>query len=115
LLRRKRLYICSGNLPFTQHFRNGDFDVRDTQRPGQPKKCEDFELQELLEENPAQTLLQLSKALNVTSKRLHAMGMIHKEGICLLHELSENTILKYLSIATSLFARQRKKIFYGAS
>jgi len=39
----------------------------------------------LLDENPAQTLLELSKALNVTpvagSKRLHAMGKTHKEGI----------------------------------
>jgi len=70
-----------------ERFRNGDFDVRDKERPGQSKKLEDFELQELLDENPAQTLLELSKALNVTpkavSKRLHAMGKIHKEGIWL--------------------------------
>jgi len=55
----------------------------------------------------------LSKAINVTpktvSKRLHAMGNIHKEGIWLSHELSENAILNRLSIATSLLARQRKK------
>jgi len=56
-------------------FRNGDFDVRDKEHPRQPKKFEDFQLQELFDTNPDQTLLELSKALNVTpkvvSKRLH--------------------------------------------
>jgi len=47
-------------------FRNGDFDVRDKECPGQPKKFEDVELQELFDENLAQTFLELSKALNVT-------------------------------------------------
>jgi len=67
-------------------FRNGDFDVRDKEHPRQAKKFEDFELQELFDENPIKTLLELSKVLNVTpkllvSKRLHAIGKIHKEGI----------------------------------
>jgi len=51
-----------------ERFRNSDFDVRDQECPRQRKKFEDFELQELLEENPAQTLLELSTTLNVTSK-----------------------------------------------
>lgn len=89
--------------------------MKDKERPGQPKKFEDVELQELLDKNPAQTLLELSKALNVTpmavSKRLHSMGKIHKKEIWLPHELSENAILNRLSIATSLLARQRKKSF----
>jgi len=36
-----------------ERFRNGDFDVRDKKHSGQPKKFEDFKLQELLDENPA--------------------------------------------------------------
>jgi len=36
--------------------------MRYKERPGQPKKFEDFELQELLDENPAQALLELLKA-----------------------------------------------------
>jgi len=99
----------------SERFRNGDIDMRDKIRPAQTKKFEDFELQELLDENPAQTLLELLKALNVTSKavskRLHVMEKIHKEGIWLSHELLENAILNRLSIATSLLARQRKKSF----
>jgi len=42
-----------------EHFRNGDFDVRDKECPGQLKKFENLELQELLDENPTRTLLQL--------------------------------------------------------
>jgi len=41
-----------------ERFRNGDFDVRDKEHLGQPKKFEDFELHELLDENPAQMLLK---------------------------------------------------------
>jgi len=67
-----------------EHFRNDDFDARDKKHPGQLKKFEDFELQELLDENPAQTFLELWKALNITlktvSKHLHTMKEIHKEG-----------------------------------
>jgi len=39
------------------------------------------------------------------------MGKIHKEGIWLPHEFSENAILNRFSIAISLFAKQRKKFF----
>ena len=70
-----------------ERFRNDDFDVRDKE---QPKKFEDVEQQELLDENHEFMLLELSKALNVilrvVSKRLHAIGKIHKEGIWLPHE-----------------------------
>jgi len=56
--------------------------VRDKEHPRQPKKFEDFELQELLHENPAETLLQLSKTLNVTSRavlqRLYVIRFIRK-------------------------------------
>jgi len=44
-----------------ERFRNGDFDVRDKKRPGQPKKFEDFELRELLDDNSAQTLFSCQK------------------------------------------------------
>ena len=38
-----------------QRFRNGDFDLSVQERPGQPKKFEDEELKQLLEENATQT------------------------------------------------------------
>lgn len=69
----------------------------------------------MLDKNPTQTLPKLSKTLNVTpmavSKRFHAMWKIHKKGIWLPNELSENDILNCLFIVTSLLTRQRKKIF----
>lgn len=42
-----------------QRFRNGDFDLSDRQRPGQPQKFDDEEL-ELLTENSAQTQQELA-------------------------------------------------------
>ena len=67
-----------------QRFKSGDFDVKDKERPGQPKKFEDEELQALLDEDDAQTQEQLAASLNVTqqavSLRLDAMGKIQKEG-----------------------------------
>jgi len=62
-----------------KRFRNGDFDVRDKECPEQPKKFEDFELQELLDENPAQTFLELSKALNITPKALKTLACHGKD------------------------------------
>jgi len=63
-----------------RRFKSGNFDLKDKQRLGQPKKFEDAELQALLNENSAQTLEELSKALNVgkstVSDRLHAIGKI---------------------------------------
>lgn len=38
-----------------QRFRNGNFNLEDDERPGQPKKFEDDDLKQLLAENPCQT------------------------------------------------------------
>lgn len=105
-----------------QQFKSGDYDVNDKQRSGQPKKFEDTELQALLDENLAQTLQELSAALNVTpmavSKCLHvcrcnvnAMEKIQKEGKWVPHELTENAIANRLNIFISLLARQKKRVF----
>lgn len=98
-----------------ERFRNGDFDVRDKERPGHPKKLNwKCWAARIARSESSSTLLELSKALNVTpvviSKRLHAMGKIHKEGIW-LSELSKDAILNRLSVVTSLLVRQRKKSF----
>ena len=36
-------------------FKSGNFDLEDEERPGQPKKFEDEELEALLDEDPSQT------------------------------------------------------------
>ena len=66
----------------------GDFNVEDKSRSGQPKKFEDKELEALLEENQSQTQEELAELLRVTqqavSVRLRAMGIIQK-GNCLMN------------------------------
>ena len=74
-------------------FRNGDFDLEDKKRPGQPKKFEDAELQALLDENSCRTQQELALVLNVDQttigKRLHAMRKIQKFGKWVPHQLNE--------------------------
>lgn len=98
-----------------RRFKNGDFDVSDKERSGQPKKFEDDELQSLLDENPAQTLNELAEALGVghsaVSDRLKAMGKIQKEGKWLPHELTEIGIQNRYNTCVSLLSRQKKKHF----
>ncbi|VVC34836.1 Ribonuclease H-like domain,Transposase, type 1,Winged helix-turn-helix DNA-binding domain, partial [Cinara cedri] len=63
-------------------FKSGNFDLEDDERPGQPKKFEDHELETLLDQDPSQTQEELAKSLGVAqqtiSNRLKAMGMIRK-------------------------------------
>lgn len=98
-----------------QRFKSGDFDVNDKERPGQPKRFENDELQSLLDQNSAQTEKELAEALGVgqatVSRRLHAMGKILKAGKWLPHELTECAIANRYNIAVCLLARQRRKSF----
>ncbi|KAL6255560.1 hypothetical protein P5V15_013904 [Pogonomyrmex californicus] len=67
-----------------RQFKSGDFYVKDSERSGRPQKCEDEQLQELLDDDPTQTQRQLAEALHVSqetiSRRLRAMGKINKLG-----------------------------------
>lgn len=73
------------------HFKSGDFDLEDKERPGQPKKFEDEELEVLLDEDSCQTLHELATSLAVdlstVSKRLKTFGMTHKQGYWVPYEL----------------------------
>ncbi|KAG5324276.1 MOS1T transposase, partial [Pseudoatta argentina] len=67
-----------------RRFKNNDFELEDKERCGAPKKFEDKELEQLLDEDPSQTLSELGKILQVdestVSKRLKGLGMIQKQG-----------------------------------
>ncbi|GIX93718.1 hypothetical protein CDAR_24791 [Caerostris darwini] len=56
----------------------------DKERPGQPKKFEDEELEALFDQASLQTQEEVTESLNVSritvSKRLNALGMIQKQG-----------------------------------
>lgn len=76
-----------------QRFKSGDFDVSDKDRPGQPKKVEDAELQALLDEDSHQTQSMLAEHLGVdrstVGKRLKAMGHLLKDGKWVPHQLND--------------------------
>ena len=63
---------------------SNDFSVEDKERPGQPKKFEDEELEALLDQDPFQTQAKLAESLGVTqqtiSVRLKRFGFIQKQG-----------------------------------
>ena len=79
-----------------RRFKDGDFDVDDRPREGRPKTFEDAELEALLDEDPCQTQEQLASALGVTrqaiSKRLHALGMIQKQGTWIPYDLKPRDV-----------------------
>ncbi|KAG5319461.1 MOS1T transposase, partial [Pseudoatta argentina] len=74
-----------------QRFKNNDFELEDKERSGAPKKFEDKELEQLLDEDPSQTLSELGKILqadeSTVSKRLKGLGMIQKQGHWVPYEL----------------------------
>ena len=48
-----------------RRFKNNDFKLKDKERSGAPKKFEDKELEEILDEDRSQTLAELGKTLQV--------------------------------------------------
>ena len=67
-----------------QLFKNNDFKLEDKERSGAPKKFEEKELEEILDEDRSLVLAELGKTLQVNestvSKRLKVLGMIQKQG-----------------------------------
>ena len=67
-----------------RRFKNNDFKLEGKEHSGAPKKFEDKELEEILDEDRSQTLAKLRKTLQVdestVSKRLKVLGMIQKQG-----------------------------------
>ncbi|KAG5324069.1 MOS1T transposase, partial [Pseudoatta argentina] len=74
-----------------RRFKNNDFQLEDKERSGASKKFQDKELEQLLDEDPSQTLSELGKILQVdestVSKRLKGLGMIQKQGHWVPYEL----------------------------
>ncbi|KAG5327218.1 MOS1T transposase, partial [Pseudoatta argentina] len=78
-----------------RRFKNNDFELEDKERSGAPKKFQDKELEQLLDEDPSQTLSELGNILQVdestVSKRLKRLGMIQKQGHWVPYELKPRT------------------------
>lgn len=94
-------------------FRSGDFDVKDKERPGQPKKFKDEELQALLDENSCLTQKELALELGVERRtigyRLHAMGLIRKLGKWVPHTLNENQLKVRIDTCKKHLADHKKR------
>ena len=71
-------------LEWFARFTSGYFGMEDAERPGQPKKFEDEELEALLDVEYFQTQEELAESLGVTqaaiSKRLKSAVYIQKQG-----------------------------------
>ncbi|KAG5325764.1 MOS1T transposase, partial [Pseudoatta argentina] len=98
-----------------RRFKNNDFELEDKERSGAPKKFEDKELEQLLDEDPSQTLPELGKILQVdestVSKRLKGLGMIQKQGHWVPYELKPRDVERLFGTCELLLQRQKRKGF----
>ena len=98
-----------------RRFKSGDFDLKDKDRPGQPKKIEYAELQALLDKDDTQTQQQMAEKLNVgrqtISDRLHAIGKIQKAGKWIPHHLNDRQMEKRKTVCEVLLSRHERKSF----
>lgn len=96
-------------------FKSGNFDLEDEERPGQPKKFEDEELEALLDEDPSQTQEELANTLGVAqqtiSDRLKAMGMIRKVGHWVPYQLKPRDVERRYFTCKQLLQRYKRKSF----
>ncbi|KAG5316943.1 MOS1T transposase, partial [Pseudoatta argentina] len=102
-----------------RRFKNNDFELEDKERSGAPKKFEDKELEQLLDEDPSRTLSELGKILQVdestVSKRLKGLGMIQKQGHWVPYELKPRDVERRFGTCELLLQRQKKKGFLHAN
>ncbi|KAG5308927.1 MOS1T transposase, partial [Pseudoatta argentina] len=98
-----------------RRFKNNDFELEDKERSGAPKKFQDKELEQLLDEDPSQTLSELGKILQVdestVSKRLKGLGMIQKQGHWVPYELKPRDVERRFGTCQLLLQRQKRKGF----
>lgn len=81
-------------------FKSGNFDLEDDERPGQPKKFEDHELE-----------TSLGVAQQTISDRLKAMGMIRKVGHWVPYELKPRDVERRFFTCEQLLQRHKRKSF----
>lgn len=96
-------------------FRAGHYELPNQPRGRPPKTFEDEELENLLEQNCAQSQEMLAQQLRVTqqcvSKRLKALGKILKFGKWVPHEMTENQEVHRKVTCEMLLARYARKSF----
>ncbi|KAG5327098.1 MOS1T transposase, partial [Pseudoatta argentina] len=92
-----------------RRFKNNDFELEEKERSGAPKKFQDKELEQLLDEDPSQTLSELGKILQVdestVSKRLKGLEMIQKQGHWVPYELKPRDVERRFGTCELLLQR----------
>ncbi|KAG5315555.1 MOS1T transposase, partial [Pseudoatta argentina] len=98
-----------------RRFKNNDFELEDKERSGAPKKFQDKELEQSLDEDPSQTLSEFGKILQVdestVSKRLKGLGMIQKQGHWVPYKLKPRDVKRRFGTCELLLQRQKRKGF----
>ena len=98
-----------------RRFKDGDFNVDNGPRKGRLKTFEDAELEALLDKDSCKTQEKLVSALGVTgqviSKRLHALGMIQKQGTWVPYDLKPRDVERRFFACEQLLHWQKKKGF----
>ncbi|KAG5311876.1 MOS1T transposase, partial [Pseudoatta argentina] len=94
-----------------RRFKNNDFQLEDKERSGAPKKFQDKELEQLLDEDPSQTLPELGKILQVDESTLKGLGMIQNQGHWVPYELKPRDVERRFGTCELLLQRQKRKGF----
>ncbi|KAG5327738.1 MOS1T transposase, partial [Pseudoatta argentina] len=90
-----------------RRFKNNDFELEDKERSGAPKKFQDKELEQLLDE--LGKILQVDES--TVSKRLKGLGMIQKQRHWVPYELKLRDVERRFGTCELLLQRQRRKDF----
>ncbi|KAG5322907.1 MOS1T transposase, partial [Pseudoatta argentina] len=85
-----------------RRFKNNDFELEDKERSGAPKKFQDKELEQLLDEDVDESTV---------SKRLKGLGMIQKQGHWVPYELKPRDVERRFGTCELLLQRQKRKGF----
>ena len=89
--------------------------MEDEERPGQPEKFEDEELEALFDKDCCQTQEELAESLGVTqaaiSERLKAAGYIQKQGNWVPRELKPRNVERWFCMSEVLLERHKKESF----
>lgn len=98
-----------------RRFKGGNFDLRDAPRSGRPSTVDLNAIKSAVEENPSQTLNDLSNELNydreTIRRHLHDIGKTSRAGIWAPHQLTEKHKNQRLSICKLLILRLNNEDF----
>lgn len=92
-------------------FRDGNFDLNDTERAGRPVTFDEELLNKLIHEDPRHSTRELAEQMNchhsTVAEHLHSMGKVQKFGAWVPYVLNDNIRNQRSTIVAGLLARHR--------